>query len=48
MRRASRSWRRSPPRHLWEGMHWSGRACKVYERVGDACLMTMHSGLLDY
>jgi ketosteroid isomerase-like protein len=28
--------------------HWSGRACKVYSKVGDEWKMTMHTGLLDY
>jgi hypothetical protein len=29
-------------------MHWHGRACKVYSKVGREWKMTMHTGLLDY
>jgi len=28
--------------------HWKGRVCKVYSKVGDKWLMTMHTGVLDY
>ena len=28
--------------------HWKGRVCKVYSRVGDKWLMTMHTGVLQY
>jgi ketosteroid isomerase-like protein len=28
--------------------HWTGRACKVYSRVGAEWKMTMHTGLLEY
>jgi ketosteroid isomerase-like protein len=29
-------------------MHWRGRACKVYARVGSEWKLTMHTGLLAY
>jgi ketosteroid isomerase-like protein len=29
-------------------MHWHGRACKVYARVGSEWKLTMHTGLLSY
>jgi ketosteroid isomerase-like protein len=29
-------------------MHWHGRACKVYARVGSEWKLTMHTGLLAY
>lgn len=29
-------------------LHWQGRACKVYSRVGQEWKMTMHTGLLRY
>ena len=48
MRRASWSWGRGHPRRLWEARRWSGRACKICARVGDALLITMQTGLLDY
>ena len=28
--------------------HWIGRVCKVYSKVGDKWLMTMHTGVLEY
>jgi hypothetical protein len=28
--------------------HWKGRVCKVYSKVGDKWLMTMHTGVLEY
>ena len=30
------------------GNHWQGRVCKVYSKVGDRWLMTMHTGVLNY
>lgn len=29
-------------------LHWNGRVCKVYAKVGDTWKMTMHTGVLDY
>ncbi|MGB8294811.1 MAG: nuclear transport factor 2 family protein [Polyangia bacterium] len=29
-------------------LHWKGRACKGYTKVGDHWLLILHSGLLDY
>ena len=28
--------------------HWKGRVCKVYSKVDDKWLMTMHTGVLEY
>ncbi|MFW9845369.1 MAG: YybH family protein [Candidatus Thorarchaeota archaeon] len=28
--------------------HWKGRVCKVYSKVGDEWMMTMHTGALEY
>jgi hypothetical protein len=38
---------------LWEAqdgsqMHWLGRVCKVYAKVGAEWKMTMHTGVLEY
>ncbi len=30
------------------GMHWKGRACKIYTKVGRRWLLIAHTGLLDY
>jgi ketosteroid isomerase-like protein len=29
-------------------LHWKGRACKGYSRVGDRWLLIFHTGLLEY
>ncbi len=29
-------------------MHWKGRACKGYSKVGDKWLLVFHTGLLEY
>ena len=29
-------------------LHWQGRACKGYTKVGDQWLLILHTGLLDY
>ncbi len=31
-----------------EEMHWKGRVCKVYSKVGEEWKMTMHTGVLVY
>ncbi|MHA2043123.1 MAG: DUF4440 domain-containing protein [Candidatus Thorarchaeota archaeon] len=28
--------------------HWKGRVCKVYSKVGEDWIMTMHTGVLEY
>jgi len=28
--------------------HWKGRVCKVYSKVGEKWMITMHTGVLDY
>lgn len=38
-------WRR---RDSGEYLHWCGRACKGYTRVGDQWLLIYHTGLLKY
>ena len=38
-------WRRISDGQL---MHWKGRACKGYTRVGEKWLLVFHTGLLDY
>lgn len=38
-------WRR---RETGEDFHWSGRACKVYTKVGSEWKLISHTGLLNY
>jgi len=38
-------WRR---KHDGKSMHWKGRVCKVYAKVGHHWKLTMHTGVLEY
>lgn len=35
-------------KHTGDTMHWEGRVCKVYSKVGDQWKLTMHTGVLKY
>jgi ketosteroid isomerase-like protein len=38
-------WRRRSDR---SPLHWKGRACKGYTKIGDGWRLVFHTGLLDY